>query len=117
MGSIARLPGSNLTNFEDNISNGIMTTTARLAQTSKMSSAAIAQAVLPLVPYDSVHQKSLAWGGFFEKKSVGGDGVNGESGEEEEEEVVASIVEKFRSEMCDFWDSMVPMEYKNVVVV
>ena len=111
MGSIALLPGSNLTNFEDNISNGIMTTTARLAQTSKMSSAAIAQAVLPLVPYDSVHQKSLAWGGFFEKKSVGGDGVNGErNGESGEGEIVASVVEKFRSEMCDFWDSMVPME-------
>ena len=90
------IPNASLTTFEENISRGILTTTARLAAMVGRGRAAVAEAVLPLVPYDAVGQKSLAWGGFFGQKG--------------EEEVVATVVEKFRSRVCDFWDTMTPKE-------
>ena len=93
MGSVAFLPNATLTAFEENISNGIMTTTSRMASMIGQSKEALSNAILPLVPYDSVDESSLAWGGYYDSN---------------DNEIVATVVQKFRSTVCDFWDTMTP---------
>ena len=92
MGSVKLLPNASFTNLEENISNGIMSSTARLVEMIGKTKNTIAAAVLPLVLYDET-EKSLAWGGTFDT-----DG----------NELVSAVVENFRSDVCDFWDAQTP---------
>jgi len=99
MGSVEFLPNATLTKFEENISNGIMTTTSRMALMIGQSKKALSNAILPLVPYDSIDQNSLAWGGYFDNNN---------------DEIVATVVQKFRSSVCEFWDTMTPAAAKRI---
>jgi para-nitrobenzyl esterase len=93
MGSVDLIPNANFTIFEANLSSLIMATTSRLAGSIGGSPATVAKAVLPLVPYDGV--RSLAWGGVFDEESG--------------REVLHSVVETWRGDVCEFWDTMSPV--------
>jgi len=96
MGTVSLIPNGTFTAIEENISNGIMSTTSRMAEMIGKSKDALSNAVLPLVLYNDTKQQSVAWGGL--KDSITG------------EERVSTVIEKFRSKFCDFWDTMTPAD-------